>query len=276
MRCSPRTAPARPGGYADTSRSLAAREDLYAQVRWRGGDGQGAGRPGDAAPRPAGLAREAVDPGRAHRHAEPAGGRLARPGRDGRAGRPARRRRPPRPANGLALYERKGNQVAAAAVRALLGLAARPWPATAARPAEPGRPDLPGRPGSAKIAGAVGSEEGGGHAALGPADGRLLNRLQLNASPAVAPERRLPRRRTPTAWSRSGGPSATWRRLAWDDPEFQVRLNDSPHAAREPDRGRCSGRPTSEAGDELVDPELVLTLTEALAAAVDPRYGTDS
>jgi ATP/maltotriose-dependent transcriptional regulator MalT len=72
--------------YADLSRSLAAREDVYAQVRWRAATARALATDGDPG-RAAGLAgrRRA---GRGHRHAQPPRRRLAGPGRDGRAGGP--------------------------------------------------------------------------------------------------------------------------------------------------------------------------------------------
>jgi hypothetical protein len=65
------------------------------------------------------------------------------------------------------------------------------------------------------------------------------------------------------------------RRLAFDEPEFLLRLQDSQHAL-ENAVGQVLADAQSDAGDELIDPEVLLTLTQALAAAVDPRYGTDS
>jgi tetratricopeptide (TPR) repeat protein len=110
--------------FADLSRALAAREDVYAQVRWRAATARtlaADGEPGQAA----GLAREAVELAettdmlnlRADAWLD-----LAETAELG--GRPEEAAAAA--ANGLALYERKGNQVAAAAVRARLGLAAPP------------------------------------------------------------------------------------------------------------------------------------------------------
>ena len=65
------------------------------------------------------------------------------------------------------------------------------------------------------------------------------------------------------------------RRLAFDEPEFLLRLQDSQHAL-ENAVGQVLADAQSDAGDEQVDPEVLLTLTQALAAAVDPRYATDS
>ena len=65
------------------------------------------------------------------------------------------------------------------------------------------------------------------------------------------------------------------RRLAFDEPEFLLRLQDSQHAL-ENAVGQVLADAQSDAGDDQVDPEVLLTLTQALAAAVDPRYGTDS
>jgi class 3 adenylate cyclase len=107
--------------YADTCRSLAAREDLYAQVRWRGAKarvlaGQGRDTEADRLAREAVALAERTDMLNLRAAAlldlaatERAGGRPD----DGSA---ATRR-------ALALYERKGNLAAAAAVRALLGAA---------------------------------------------------------------------------------------------------------------------------------------------------------
>jgi class 3 adenylate cyclase len=107
--------------FADTSRSLAAREDLYAQVRWRGAKARvlaGQGRDAEADR----LAVEAVALAertdmlnlRAAALADLAA--TARAGGRADDGVAATLR-------ALALYERKGNLAAAAAVRALLGAA---------------------------------------------------------------------------------------------------------------------------------------------------------
>ena len=115
--------------FADLSRSLAAREDVYAQVRWRaataraltadGGDGDG-----DRAVR---LAREAVALAETTDMLNLQADALvdlaetaARSGRPEEAAAAAGRCLP--------LYERKGNQVAAAAVRARLDLPPAPAP----------------------------------------------------------------------------------------------------------------------------------------------------
>ena len=101
-------------------------------------------------------------------------------------------------------------------------------------------------------------------------DGMVLERLQLELARAVAPERdfhpqdagRL------VAIGRAIGNLA---RLTWDDPEFQVRLNET----RMQFTDRVTGvlmEAYGESGDGPVDPELVAALTEALAlAAADPR-----
>jgi hypothetical protein len=110
--------------FADLSRTLAAREDVYAQVRWRAATARVLAAGGDPGPA-ARLAREAVELAegtdmlnlRADALLDLA--EVAELG--GRAGEAAAAA-----ARGLALYERKGNQVAAAAVRARLGLAAPP------------------------------------------------------------------------------------------------------------------------------------------------------
>ena len=64
-------------------------------------------------------------------------------------------------------------------------------------------------------------------------------------------------------------------RLAWDDPEFQVRLNET----RMQFTNQVTGvlmEAYGEAGQDLVDPELVAALTEALASAAgDPRPWRD-
>ena len=108
-------------GYADTSRSLAAREDLYAQVRWRGAmarvlAGQGRGAEAER------LAREAVTLAERTDMLNLQAAALLDLAATARAGG--------RPDDGvaatleaLALYERKGNLAAAGAVRALLGAA---------------------------------------------------------------------------------------------------------------------------------------------------------
>ena len=108
-------------GYADTCRSLAAREDLYAQVRWRGASARvlaGQGRAADAG-RLAGEAVALAERTDMLNLRAAALLDLAATARTG--GRPddgvAATRR------ALALYERKGNLAGVAAVRALLGAA---------------------------------------------------------------------------------------------------------------------------------------------------------
>jgi class 3 adenylate cyclase len=63
--------------------------------------------------------------------------------------------------------------------------------------------------------------------------------------------------------------------LAWDDPEFQMRLNET----RMQFINQVTGvfmEARGEAGEELVDPELIAALTEALAlASGDPRPWSD-
>ena len=63
------------------------------------------------------------------------------------------------------------------------------------------------------------------------------------------------------------------RRLAFDEPEFLLRLQDSQHAL-ENAVGQVLVDAQSDAGDDQVEPEVLLTVTEALAAAFDPGYGT--
>jgi hypothetical protein len=65
------------------------------------------------------------------------------------------------------------------------------------------------------------------------------------------------------------------RRLAFDEPEFLLRLQESQHAL-ENAVGQVLADAQSDAGDELVDPEVLLTLTKALAAAFDLHDGTGS
>ena len=115
--------------YAEESRALAAREDVYAQVRWRAATARalaagGGGGDGDRAVR---LAREAVTLAEAtdmlNLQADALvdlAETLARSGRPEEAAAAAGRCLP--------LYERKGNQVAAAAVRARLDLPPAPAP----------------------------------------------------------------------------------------------------------------------------------------------------
>jgi hypothetical protein len=60
-------------------------------------------------------------------------------------------------------------------------------------------------------------------------------------------------------------------RLAWDDPDFQVRLNDTRMAFTNQVAGVLA-EVYAESDEELVDPELIAALTEALAlASGDPR-----
>ena len=102
-------------------------------------------------------------------------------------------------------------------------------------------------------------------------DAGMLDRIQLELDRAVAPEQEFHPQdaRRLVAIGRAIGNLA---RLAWDDPEFQVRLNET--------RMRFTSQVTGvllesrgEAGQERpVDPELLATLTEALVlAAGDPR-----
>ena len=110
--------------FADLSRALAAREDVYAQVRWRAATARALAADGDPG-RAAGLAREAVELAEVtdmlNLRADAWLDLAATAELGGRAEEAAGAA-----ASGLALYERKGNQVAAAAVRARLGLAAPP------------------------------------------------------------------------------------------------------------------------------------------------------
>jgi tetratricopeptide (TPR) repeat protein len=106
---------------ADLSRSLAAREDVYAQVRWRAATARALAAAGDPGPA-ARLAKEAValaDPTDMLNLRANALLDLAEAAALG--GRPDEATAAAKAA--LPLYERKGNRVAAAAVRARLGLA---------------------------------------------------------------------------------------------------------------------------------------------------------
>jgi hypothetical protein len=226
--------------YADTCRSLAAREDLYAQVRWRGASARV----------------------------------LAAQGRDAEAGRLA--------GEAVALAERTDMLNLRAA--ALLDLAATaraggrpddevaatrgPWPCTRARATWPR--SRPSGPCTAKIVRDAGTGRGSGmpHWDL---DGGMLDRLQLDLARAVDPERDFHPQdaRRLVAIGRAIGNLA---RLAWDDPEYQVRLNET----RMQFTSQVTGvllEARGEAGEErLVDPELLAALTEALIlAAGDPR-----
>jgi hypothetical protein len=62
-------------------------------------------------------------------------------------------------------------------------------------------------------------------------------------------------------------------RLAFDEPDFLLRVQESQHALANA-VGRVLADAQSDAGDDPVDPEVLLALTEALAAAFDPHYGT--
>lgn len=114
--------------FAEESRALAAREDVYAQVRWRAATARAltAGGGGDGG-RAVRLAREAVALAEATDMLNLQADALAdlaetaaRSGRPEEAAAAAGRCLP--------LYERKGNQVAAAAVRARLDLPPAPAP----------------------------------------------------------------------------------------------------------------------------------------------------
>jgi hypothetical protein len=105
-------------------------------------------------------------------------------------------------------------------------------------------------------------------------DGMVLNRLQLELDRAVAPERDF----HPQDAGRLvaiGRAIGNLSRLAWDDPEFQMRLNET----RMQFTNQVTGvfmEARGEAGEELVDPELIAALTEALAlASGDPRPWSD-
>ena len=96
-------------------------------------------------------------------------------------------------------------------------------------------------------------------------DGRLLNRLQLELARALAPERDY----HPQDADRLvaiGRAIGNLTRLAWDDPDFQVRLNETRMQLAN-QVGGVLAEAYEEAGDEQVDPGLIFTLTEALAAA---------
>jgi class 3 adenylate cyclase/tetratricopeptide (TPR) repeat protein len=119
--------------FAGISRSLAAREDVYAQVRWRAAAARALAADGDP-DRAARLAREAVE------LSEPtdmlnlrADALLDLADTATRLGRPEEAAAAA--ARALPLYERKGNQVAAAAVRSRLGLAPPPRAQAAGRDA---------------------------------------------------------------------------------------------------------------------------------------------
>jgi hypothetical protein len=107
--------------FADLSRSLAAREDVYAQVRWRSATARALAADGDPG-RAVALAREAVQLAEVtdmlNLRADALLDLAEVAGLAGRAEEAAAAA-----AGGLPLYERKGNQVAAAAVRARLGQA---------------------------------------------------------------------------------------------------------------------------------------------------------
>ncbi|HWC41909.1 MAG TPA: AAA family ATPase [Actinomycetota bacterium] len=112
--------------YAEESRALAAREDVYAQVRWRAAAARALAAAGDGDhDRAVRLAREAVALAEATDMLNLQADALvdlaetaARSGRPEEAAEAAGR--------SLPLYERKGNQVAAASARVRLGLAAPP------------------------------------------------------------------------------------------------------------------------------------------------------
>ena len=61
-------------------------------------------------------------------------------------------------------------------------------------------------------------------------------------------------------------------RLAFDEPDFLLRVQASQEALTNR-VGDVLAEALREAGDDPADPELLLTLAEALAAAHDPRYG---
>ena len=110
--------------FADLSRSLAAREDVYAQVRWRAATARTLAADGDPE-QAARLAREAVELAEETDMLNLQADALLDLAETAElGGRPEEAAAAA--ARGLPLYERKGNQVAAAAVRARLGLAAPP------------------------------------------------------------------------------------------------------------------------------------------------------
>jgi hypothetical protein len=61
-------------------------------------------------------------------------------------------------------------------------------------------------------------------------------------------------------------------RLGFDDPDFLTRVQSSRDALANR-VGDVLREAASEAGDDPVDPDLLLTLTKALAAAFDPHQG---
>jgi class 3 adenylate cyclase len=61
-------------------------------------------------------------------------------------------------------------------------------------------------------------------------------------------------------------------RLGFDDPDFLTRVQGSRDALANR-VGDVLREAASEAGDDPVDPDLLLTLTKALAAAFDPHQG---
>jgi hypothetical protein len=103
-------------------------------------------------------------------------------------------------------------------------------------------------------------------------DGMLLERLQHELARAVAPERDFHPQDADRLLAIGRG-IGNLARLAWDDPEFQGRLNET----RMQFANQIAGvlrEAYGEAGEDLVDTELVVALTEALAAAHDPFYGS--
>ena len=102
-------------------------------------------------------------------------------------------------------------------------------------------------------------------------DGMLLNRLQLELARAVAPEQDFHPQDADRLVAIGRG-SATW--PAWPGTTPSSRAGSTRPACSSPTRSpACSGG-LRRGGEELVDTELVVALTEALAAAHNPFYGS--
>ena len=189
--------------------------------------GPGAGRAGTRR-RGRAAGPRGGDPGRAHRHAEPASGRPARPGRDGAGRRPARRRgrRHPRGAGAVRAQGKPGRR------REPSGPS---WAPPEHRRLAPGaavdqdrRDPCTGRRRACRTGTST----------------ECCSTVCSWSLPVPSLPSGTSTPRTPTAWWRSGGGSATW--PAWPGTTPSSRAGSTRPACSSPTRSpACSGRPTA-------------------------------
>jgi class 3 adenylate cyclase/tetratricopeptide (TPR) repeat protein len=234
-----------------------------------GGRRQGPGRRRRRRSRPGGPPGQGGGrPGRGHRHAEPPGRRPGRPGRDGGPVGPARgggRGRRPQPAPLRAQGQPGGRGLGPGPPRP-----GRPAPGRRLRGLSPPRRDLPPGATPGKISDAGGFGKGVGEAGM-PHWGFRENQRDLPGQLLDAISRALYEDFHPADAGRLlelGRALGRLGRLTAEDPDFQVKVQDSRDALAAAVQAVLA-EATEEAGDRPVDPELLATLTEALAAAFD-------